>query len=468
MIRCIAFLLLIGVSWFSEAQYDTTKLLTAEQYYQQVSIFHPLVQQANLLTEAARMELRIAKGAMDPEFRMKYYDKLLGGTNYFRVWDNEIHVPVYFAKVVAGYENNSGVNLNGENFTPKEGLSSLGVYIPLGQGLFTDQRRTAIKQAELMQTYAEAEKVKQINKIMLEAMTSYYQWCFSYQKWKAFERAYLLALERAEGINERVRLGDLAAIDSIEAQVQVQNMFIQFRQSWLDYANAMLETSTYLWDDLQQPLVINDSIQPDIMSFTRMDGSFRDSIQQLLSFAQQNHPDIVKNRIKLQTLQADYRLSMDKLRPKLDVSYNIIQKGFFIGDDIFNPGYIPNNHKMGLNLVVPLRMRTETGKYQLMGVKVGQAEFQLTQQQREVENQLKGYYNEALVYSEQLRMQQMLVQQVRILSDGEQDRFDSGESSLFIVNQRDQAVLSAEIKLSEMYFKLAKSKLYLKWAAGQM
>jgi outer membrane protein TolC len=449
-------------------QVDSARVLTAEQYYTQVSMYHPLVQQANLLTEAARMEVRIAKGAMDPEFKMKYYDKLLGGTNYFRVWDNELHVPVYFAKVVAGYENNSGVNLNGENFTPPNGLSSLGLYIPLGQGLFTDQRRTAIKQSELMQTYAEAEKIKQINKIILEAMTSYYQWCYQYQKWKAYEDAYVLAVDRANGINERVRAGDLAMIDSVEAQVQVQTVFIQFRQAWLEYANAMLETSTFLWDENQQPLVINDSIQPDIRTFIKVDESFKDSIRYLLDYAQLNHPELIKNRVKLQTLQTDYRLAMDKLKPKLDVSYNIIHKGFFMSDDIFNSGYIPNNHKMGLNLSVPLRMRTETGKYQLMGVKVGQAEYELTQQSREIENQLKSYYNEALIVSEQVRVQQVLVGQVRLLSEGEQDRFTSGESSLFIVNQRDMSLLQAEIKLSEMYYKLAKSKLYLTWSAGKM
>lgn len=450
------------------AQIDSARVLTAEQYYTQVSMYHPLVQQANLLTEAARMEVRIAKGAMDPEFKMKYYDKLLGGTNYFRVWDNELHVPIYFAKVVAGYENNSGVNLNGENYTPANGLSSLGFYIPLGQGLFTDQRRTAIKQSELMQSYAEAEKIKQINKIILEAMTSYYQWCYQYQKWKAYEDAYVLAVDRASGINERVRAGDLAMIDSVEAQVQVQTVFIQFRQAWLEYANAMLETSTFLWDENQQPLVINDSIQPDLKAFMKVDDSFKDSIRHMLDYAQANHPELIKNRIKLQTMEAEYKLAMDKLKPKLDVSYNILQKGFFMSDDIFSPGYIPNNHKMGLNLSVPLRMRSETGKYQLMGVKVGQAEYELNQQTREIENQLKSYYNEAIIVSEQVRVQQILVGQVRLLSSGEQDRFMSGESSLFVVNQRDMNLLNAEIKLSEMYYKLAKSKLYLTWSAGKM
>jgi outer membrane protein TolC len=463
---CLFVILLLSKNIVCSAQ-DSLTVLTANDYYLQLSINHPIAKQANLLSEQARMELRMAKGAMDPSFLVKYYDKNLSGTDYYHVWDNELHVPVYFAKVIASYEKNGGVNLNGENYTPTNGLSSLGVYLPLGEGLITDARRTAIRQAEVMINGTEAERVKVINKLLLEGMKAYYDWAAAFYRLDVFKNSLELSEIRTEGIKERVKSGDLAAFDSIEAQAQLQTIYIQFKQAYLSYIQATLEASNYLWDEAGQPLMINERTIPDNFDL-QLSSPYKDSLTQLLEYARVNHPEIIKMETKLSFLQYDRKLATNKLLPKVDVSMAILGKGFYLNDDVFSNNYIKENSKVGVNFYMPLRMRAETGKYKLMGVKVGQAEYELQQKRRETENQLLMYYNECIIVADQCTAQEQLTRNMQLLSEGEKERFDSGESTLFIVNSREQSYISAQLKLIEMKAKFAKSQVYLKWAAGKM
>jgi outer membrane protein TolC len=54
------------------------------------------------------------------------------------------------------------------------------------------------------------------------------------------------------------------------------------------------------------------------------------------------------------------------------------------------------------------------------------------------------------------------------LFDGESNRFVNGESSLFLVNAREIAYLSAQVKLRELQTKYYKTEAAVKWSAGQI
>ena len=49
---------------------------------------------------------------------------------------------------------------------------------------------------------------------------------------------------------------------------------------------------------------------------------------------------------------------------------------------------------------------------------------------------------------------------------GEQIRFESGESSVFLLNAREAALVSARLKLAELQAKYAQTQATLRWAAG--
>src|SRR5689334_21115772 len=92
--------------------YDSTAVFTIDQFLSQITIHHPVARQAHLLSERARQEIRMARGAFDPTAQVKYYQKELDGKNYYTLWDNYLRIPLWLgADLKAGYERNSGINV---------------------------------------------------------------------------------------------------------------------------------------------------------------------------------------------------------------------------------------------------------------------------------------------------------------------------------------------------------------------
>lgn len=52
------------------------------------------------------------------------------------------------------------------------------------------------------------------------------------------------------------------------------------------------------------------------------------------------------------------------------------------------------------------------------------------------------------------------------LRQGEQVRFENGESSVFLLNAREASLVTARLKLAELQAKYAQTQALLRWAAG--
>jgi hypothetical protein len=121
-------LLIIALFTFTSvaSRADISMIFTLEDFYFHIMENHPVAKQAYLLQGQAKQELRVARGLLDPSINSRLYKKELGGTNYFTLWDNTLRIPVWYGTdIKAGFERNSGVNVNGENYTPSTGLSYL-------------------------------------------------------------------------------------------------------------------------------------------------------------------------------------------------------------------------------------------------------------------------------------------------------------------------------------------------------
>jgi len=69
---------------------------------------------------------------------------------------------------------------------------------------------------------------------------------------------------------------------------------------------------------------------------------------------------------------------------------------------------------------------------------------------------------------EQLLLQERMVANALTLRNGEQTRFENGESSLFLINSREAKLLDAQVKLYSLRTKYAKARTTLYWAAGEI
>jgi outer membrane protein TolC len=445
------------------AQPGTTEL-TPQEFYRQILQQHPVVRQAALFRQSADQELRIARGFFDPKVEAGYDAKVLGDKEYYRHWDNVLKIPTWIGEFKAGYERHTGQFVNPELRTEPEGLGYAGFSLPLGQGLLIDSRRATLRQARIMQDIAEADQLKEVNKLLFEAAKDYWYWWQAYHELVQVEEAYELARIRFQAVKIRVTEGDLAPIDSVDALTLYQERSIQLQQALVGLDNARLILSNYMWGENDTPLEIPETVVPPPVDVLRPVFD-EQTVAILQERAAAEHPELQKLAQKTRQLRIEERFRRNELLPALNLNYNMLHQ-FSNNQYDFSGAYMRNNYKVGVQLSVPLFMRKERGKLQQTILKVQENSLEQLQTNREIVNQIQASFNQVQTWHRLILLQRDMVSNYVRLRDGEIRKLENGESSLFLVNAREAKLIEAQLKLLSLQTKYEQEKAALLWAAG--
>lgn len=450
----------------SQMEQDSLRVFPLDAFYDKVLEHHPMVKSANLLSEQAAMQIREARGAFDPKLEAVYDRKVFQDKHYYTAWRNELKIPLLInTDLKVGYEQHHGMYLNPEKRVPDAGLMYAGISVPLGQGMITDQRRTNLRLANLDTRILEAERIKLLNKLLYEAAKDYWNWSLAFYQLQISQEGVVLARFRFNGIRSNVEEGEAAPIDSVEAKITLQNREIDLVQRQLDYRNAVLQLSTYLWDEEGNPQMIADGLAPDTLWQTGIQREQLESLEVLSELARRQHPDIQKLVSKMQQLEVEERLYRELLKPVIDVQYNYLNLPSSMFNELSQQA-LTQNYKLGLAFSFPLLLRKERAKLQLNRVKQQQNYLALNSSRREVDNVLQQAYNDFLTLERILQAQQSIVVNYERMLEGELEKFNAGESSLFLVNQRENSLLESRIKLLSLSEKYQKARAAVMWSAG--
>jgi len=448
------------------AQTDTTKVFSYRDFYDLVLKNHPILKQANTLSDQAKAELMMARGGFDPKLEANFDRKYFENKSYYNFWDNQLKVPIYWGgiDVKAGFERNIGDVLGTDIRTPVDGLSYFGVNIPVLQRFVIDERRATLQNARIFQNMAEAERIKLINKLVLSAAKEYWNWYFSYRNLLLVNDFYNLANQRFGLVVERVTQGDLPAVDTADAQVTLLDRQVMLDQAKVEFQNARLLLSNYLWDD-NDPRELPESAIPQLALAQKVDVR---ELTRLLDLAKQNHPEILKLDLKAQQLRVDERLGKEMLKPRLDVGISSLNYAhrFISGIDFSKYGAFPGFYKFNVDFSMPLFFRKERGKLASIRVKQLQNNYEIQQVRREINNDVSVAYNDVVNLEKQIQSQQVAIQRQTQVLRADEQRFSIGETQLFQLNLREAKLNELQVKLEAMKSKYEKSKATLLFAAG--
>jgi outer membrane protein TolC len=447
---------------------DTVKPFTLNNLYEVILRHHPVARQAGILPDIARQEIRLARGNFDPKLETQYLLKHYRNTEYYRLFDASVKVPTRSPIVPSvGLERNTGKNLNPENYISEEynyRQFYAGISIPLGRGLVTDERRTVLKQAELFTEMMEAEQIKTINKLLLDAAKDYWQWYYSFYNY----RLAIQTTQISEQIMNRTKMnfegGEAAVIDTIQTGITLLERKVNLQESLLALKNNTLKISTHLWDSLQNPLELDPQYVP--VAEWELTLLPETSLEELTELARKNHPEIRKLNVKREQLALDQRLAREFMKPKFDVSYYRLNQPF-TPEGIDGSFAWNDNYKLGIDFSIPLFLRKERAKLAQTRLKLTNTNYELHLSARQIINDINSAYNELVNNAYILRQQQSMVDLYQRLMNAELTNLENGESDLFKINIQQEKLFNAQSKLIKVIADYQKQKAILYWSAGR-
>jgi outer membrane protein TolC len=458
----ILFLLLLA--WTSQAQQivDETKLgqqmeFTFNEYLGYVKKFHPLVKTANLEINKAQAGLMAARGAFDPKIAVDFDKKQFKDTEYYSILNSSFKIPTWYGiEIKAGFEQNEGVYLNPQNTVPADGLAAIGISVPLGQGLFINQRMADLRKAKMQMQLGQADRKLLAIAVLYDASVAYFSWKKNYEEFQMYSQYNTNAEIRFKAIQSLIKQGDKRAIDSVEAGISLKSRQLSLENSRLKLLKSKLELSNFLWLDNSIPMELSEILFPEQQIENTIQETLKTNDLLANGFSLDDHPKINALETKIDMLEVDRELKANALLPKIDLSYS------FISEPQFIENYKNENYKIGINFAYPIFLRKERGSLKLAKFKIQEVTNSLNLERLQLSNKIKAQKEVITSLNKQRLMANALVSDFSTMLKSEERLFLFGESSLFLINSRENSLITAQltsIALRNEFF-ISNSELY--------
>jgi len=189
------------------------------------------------------------------------------------------------------------------------------------------------------------------------------------------------------------------------------------------------------------------------------------TLEELIFQARLNHPELVKLNVKLNQLEVDRKLAAEYLKPRLDVSYNFLNQPITPGGQFQSFTFL-NNYKFGFDFAMPILIRKERAKLAQTKIKIRGVNYERTQAEREIINQMNLVYNQLINTNGILNVQNDMALNYNRLLIAEFFNLENGESDLFKINVQQEKLIQSQSKLLKLKADYEKMKSTLYWAAG--
>lgn len=429
--------------------------LTLTEYLNWVLEEHPLAQKARLNPQMRNAQYLQVKGLFDPLLESKFKNKFFRGTEYYSTSETSLSYNTPYAIGLVGhFDVNSGSYVNPADFTSNAGLLSLGVSMPLIKGLVIDERRMAKKRAEVLLEAGNLEQQLALNELLSQSVSLYSDWFYAVQKNNIIDSLVTTSERRFFAVRSRYIGGDRSAMDTLEAYVQNQNRLLQFQESKLDVFKSRIALVSFVESsDENRVAILNESISPS-SNFKNELAPFRygGSLFPLL----ETHPELALYANKGESLRIEEKWKVEKLKPKLNVEYHFLNKDLSEG----LPSYFStNNYKWGAEFSMPLFLREARGDLKVQRIKIEENNLNTEWKRNQIEQKTLAL---EVAYTNTLSQQELAASNATLyqrLLEAENTKLFNGESSLFLVNQRENTYFENAIKAMELDRKVQQVKI---------
>ncbi len=417
--------------------------ITYKEYLENIISFHPLAKKAELRIKLAQAETLDAKGMLDPFLASDWDQKNFDDKLYYRQYQAKLKFPTSMGiAFTGGYENTEGVFLNPENSTDEFGLWHLGIEADVLQGLFVNERRIALDQAEVFQKLVQNEQQIMLNDLIYNASQAYLIW----QQYQFFEEVLIENVSIANVYFENTKQtffnGEKTAMDTLEAFILYQDAIATLQKNELGLIKSKRTVENYLWFN-EVPIALQEETEPETYTNQIFEAPM------ILNFADvTQNPIILASINKLSYFEIEQRLKREKLKPKLKLKYNPLLS---TSENSISPNYSISDYKWGIDFSMPILFRSARADVQRGEVKIQETKLDIQDKRNELQNKIENSWQQQQLYNEQILLIEKNLESYKRLLEGETEKFNYGESSVFLLNKRQEKYINGQLKLIEMY-----------------
>jgi cobalt-zinc-cadmium efflux system outer membrane protein len=415
--------------------------LALDEVLDSVSRHYPLLIAARQESIIAAGELLSAEGAFDLKLQSKANSNQFG---FYRNRDGGIGATqplrALGAEVFGGYKRGQG------NFGPWEqdrltlssGEWSGGARVPLMRDRSIDRRRADLRIAAIGLDLAGAEIAKQRIYVYQAASKAYWNWVKAGRHAGLAVELLALAEQRIEQVQETIDAGLAAPIEITEnrrALLARRSQVVQARRS---LQAAAIDLSLFLRDDTGAPVLAPDVSLP---GFPEPDATLVASLADDLVTALERRPDIRALEAKRRQMATEFDLASNQTAPAIDL---VASYGRDFGDGSVTK--FGNELKVGLDFELPLQRRKARGKVAVQAAKLARLDAQLNFVRDSVVADVRDAHSALAAALDTVELARDEFDAARQLAAAERDRFDLGDSTLFIVNLRELTAFDVQVR----------------------
>lgn len=431
-----------GIALFS-TECPARHSLSLEEVLQSIDKSYPQVVAARFRIGKAQGDYLSSLGQFDPRLHSDVRSQPVGGYINHSM-DNQIVIPTLMNGIqfFGGYRIGRGDWPSYyQNFlTNSGGEYHAGLSLPLLRNRQIDRERTAIlTQAETIKlNYQDAEAIR--IQVYHESIRAYWEWVRAGFQLKTLEKLQKLAETRQEAIVKQAQAGDMATLSISENQQIILQRQQLINQAEMKLQQAAVDLSLYYRNHKGKPKIADKSELPRTLTRTKADMT---KMKTNHIAAIKTHPALKKLSVYSNILQLKKNLAANELLPNLDARTYAF-KEFGRGGD---PLLLQQALMAGLVFKFPILQREAKGK--LIST---QSELQsVTTERRFLFEKLKNEFKNLLIAAEIFQKQtQLLLEEIELAQEverGENKKFYAGDSTLFLVNQREQTTAQVELNL---------------------
>ncbi len=447
-------ILVIGISSTRSQAQSPDSILRFDAYIEIVKQHHPFIYKTDIMLGIGDAKILKARGAFDPKIASGLSHKQFEDKNYYTMFQGGLSVPLWFGSdIKVNFDRNNGIFLNNSDIIPSQGLLGPGIDLALGRGLFSDDRRATLQKAKLLRLRNDLQRDIILNDLVYQASNSYLSWQESMMIRDLMLESVALADTRLDITKESYNNGYSAAVDTLEVKIELQNRqqsLVQFQEL---STNNLVKLSNYLWVEGRIPLNVDSNLATDsidITRFIRIVDSLKIQEPELLA----SHPIIESYNNKMDVYRIDEKLNKENLKPDLNLSYNPL---IDFDNQVDNGSLFMDNYKLGAFFSYPIFTRKERAELQITRFKMDEVGFDLALSRQKIQLQLQQYSNSIRFLNTQLEQITEIRINSKALLDAENEKFRIGESSVFLVNSREQKYIEARQKEISIKIKIMKN-----------